>query len=55
MYEVKVYDSSGKLKKVISEKTLNKRWDDQINSPSLYKNSRKRTKAPIKVAKVGKK
>ncbi len=36
MHEVKVYDSSGKLKKVISVKALTKRSDQQINSPSLY-------------------
>jgi hypothetical protein len=27
MYEVKVFDSSGNLKKVISKKDLAKRWD----------------------------
>ncbi|MBT5028664.1 MAG: hypothetical protein HOL15_06560 [Nitrospinaceae bacterium] len=36
MHEVKVYDSSGNLKKVISVKALTKRSDQQINSPSLY-------------------
>jgi hypothetical protein len=36
MHEVKVYDSLGKLKKIISVKSLTKRSDQQINSPSLY-------------------
>jgi len=44
MFEVKVFDSSGNLKKVISEKALNKRSDKQINSPSLYKKGRKKLK-----------
>ena len=33
MHEVKVYDSSGNLKKVISVKALTKRSDQQIQSP----------------------
>ena len=52
MFEVKVFDSSGNLKKVISEKALNKRSDKQINSPSLYKKGRKKLKtSPAKMAK----
>ena len=54
MFEVKVFDSSGNLKKVISEKALNKRSDKQINSPSLYKKGRKKLKTPAaKIAKAG--
>ena len=36
MHEVKVFDATGNLKKVISVKALNKRTDKQINSPSFY-------------------
>ena len=46
MHEVKVYDSSGNLKKVISVKALNKRSDKQIQSPSLY-NKRGRSAKPV--------
>ena len=42
MFEVKVYDGSGNLKKVISEKTLNKRSEQQIHFPSLFKKGRKK-------------
>ncbi|MFQ5716870.1 MAG: hypothetical protein ACE5GQ_07170 [Nitrospinales bacterium] len=51
MYEVKVYDSAGSLKKVISVKTLNKRTESQINFPSLYKKNRKKIKLPAKAPK----
>ena len=52
MHEVKVFDSEGNLKKVISIKTLNKRLEKEINSPSLYKKKRKLPvdKAPKKQA-----
>ena len=52
MFEVKVFDSSGNLKKVISEKALNKRSDKQINSPSLYRKGRKKLKTPAKIVKT---
>jgi len=51
MYEVRIYDGSGSLKEVVSVKTLNKRLDKQINSPSLYKKSRKKLKSPSKSPK----
>ncbi|MCH8157399.1 MAG: hypothetical protein IID18_06560 [Nitrospinae bacterium] len=41
MHEVRIYDGSGNLKKVVSVKNLNKRSDLQINSPSLFKKNRK--------------
>lgn len=44
MHEVKVYDSSGNLKKVISVKTLTKRSDQQIASPSLYNKKGRKAK-----------
>ena len=49
MHEVKVYDSSGKLKKVISVKALTKRSDEQINSPSLYIKKGRKAKPSITV------
>ena len=44
MHEVKVFDASGNLKKVISVKTLNKRTDNQINSPSFYNKKGRKVK-----------
>jgi hypothetical protein len=47
MHEVKVYDSSGKLKKVISTRSLNNRSNKQLETPSLFlKNKRGRKAAP---------
>lgn len=55
MYEVKVFNKQGDLKKVISVKTLKKRMDEQMQSPSLYRNNRKKIKpaAPVKIEKRG--
>jgi hypothetical protein len=36
MHEVKVYDSSGKLKKVISTETLNIRSKQQLETPAMF-------------------
>ncbi len=36
MHEVKVYDSSGKLKEVISINALNAREKQQIDNPSIF-------------------
>lgn len=41
MHEVKVYDSSGKLKKVISINTLNKRENQQMENPSIFKRNKR--------------
>jgi len=49
MHEVKVYDSSGNLKKVISVKALTKRSDQQIQSPSLYNKKGRKAKPLVKV------
>lgn len=49
MHEVKVYDSSGNLKKVISVKALTKRSDLQIQSPSLYNKKGRKAKPMGKV------
>ncbi|QPJ63612.1 MAG: hypothetical protein G3M70_17735 [Candidatus Nitronauta litoralis] len=48
MHEVRVYDKTGNLKKVISVKALNKRSKMQIENPSLYRKNRKTTKATPK-------
>jgi len=42
MHEVKVYDSSGKLKKVISTQTLNIRSKQQLETPSMFRKNKKR-------------
>ena len=44
MHEVKVFDASGNLKKVISVKSLNKRTVKQINSPSFYNKKGRKVK-----------
>ncbi|QPJ63870.1 MAG: hypothetical protein G3M78_02630 [Candidatus Nitrohelix vancouverensis] len=41
MHEVKVYDGSGKLKKVISVKQLNVRSEKQLESPSFFGRNKK--------------
>ena len=46
MHEVKVYDSSGNLKQVISVKKLTIRSKKQLDSPSLFKKN-KRTGRPL--------
>lgn len=52
MHEVRVYDSSGALKKVISEKTLKARADQQILFPGGYaKNQKKAKPQPVVPAK----
>ena len=43
-WKVKVFDDSGNLKKVISVKSLNKRTDKQINSPSFYNKKGRKVK-----------
>ena len=54
MHEVRVYDNSGKLKKVISVKELNKRAELQVQSPALFKKSRPAVKTEASVKKAGK-
>ena len=45
MYEVKVYDGAGKLKKVITTKMLDKRSDEIFNAKkSNFRNYKKRPK-----------
>lgn len=56
MHEVKVYDSAGNLKKVISIKKLNIRSKKQLEFPSLFRNNKRtgRTwaKSPKSRAKI---
>ena len=42
MNEVKVFDSSGKLKRVISPQALDIRSNQQMETPSMFKKNRKR-------------
>ncbi len=51
MHEVRVYDSTGALKKVISEKTLKARADHQILFPSAYGKGGKKAKPQTLPAK----
>ena len=41
MHEVKVYDNSGKLKKVISPQTLEIRSKQQMETPSMFRKNKK--------------
>ena len=52
MHEVKVYDHTGNLKKVISVKALKKRSDLIIESPTLYRKSRGNGKPPTQTNKI---
>ena len=50
IHEVKVFDPSGKLKKVISQKILNRRSDDLCRDPSLFsKQTKGRKKKPSNI------
>jgi len=54
MHEVKVYDSSGNLKKVISVKKLNNRSQKLLESPSLFRKNKKAGKPPATPPQPGK-
>ena len=41
MHEVKVFDSTGRLKKVISPQTLNIRSKQQMETPSMFRRNKK--------------
>ena len=57
MHEVKVYDSSGNLKKVISVKKLNIRSNKQLEFPALFlknkRTGRSSGKSPNNAVKAG--
>ena len=46
MHQVKVFDDSGNLKKIISVKSLQKRSDRIIETPSLIRKSGRNIKNP---------
>ena len=48
MHEVKVYDDSGNLKKIISVKALQKRSDRLIETPSLVRKSGRNSNSSAK-------
>ena len=52
MHEVKVYDSSGNLKKVISVKQLNIRSNKQLESPYLFLKNKRTGKPAAKPDKI---
>ena len=47
MHKVKVYDDTGKLKKVISVQALKKRSDKLIETPSLYRKTRENSETQL--------
>ena len=47
MHPVKVFDDSGNLKKIISVKSLQKRSDRIIETPSLIRKSGRNIKNPV--------
>ena len=47
MHQVKVFDDSGNLKKIISVKSLQKRSDRIIETPSLIRKSGRNIKNPV--------
>ena len=57
MYEVKVFDNSGNLKKVISVKKLHIRSQKQLDTPYLFRKNKKigrpLAKTPKAQAKTG--
>jgi hypothetical protein len=46
MNQVKIYDRSGSLKKIISAKELKKRADMLITNPMQYRKSNRKTSSP---------
>ena len=47
IHEVKVFDPSGKLKKVISQKILNRRSDELCQNPALFSKQTKGRKKKL--------
>ena len=47
MHQVKIFDDSGNLKKIISVKSLQKRSDRIIETPSLIRKSGRNIKNPV--------
>ncbi len=49
MNEVKVFDGSGNLTKVISVNQLNIREKTLLNTPSMFRRNKRTVKPPIKI------
>ena len=47
MNQVKIYDRSGSLKKIISSKELKKRADMLITNPMQYRKASKKPSSPL--------
>ena len=47
IHEVKVFDPSGKLKKIISQKILNRRSDKLCQNPTLFSKTTKGRKKKL--------
>ena len=54
MHEVRVYDDSGKLKKIISVKDLKKRAELLVESPMMFKKNRPTGKTEVSTRKTQK-
>ena len=52
MHEVRVYNSSGDLKKVISVKALSKRSDKQLEFPDLFVKNKRGIRSRVNPSKV---
>ena len=52
IHPVKVYDPSGKLKKIISQKILNRRSDEICHNPSLFSKQTKGRKKKIQTITI---
>ena len=53
LHPVKVYDPSGKLKKIISQKILNRRSDEICLNPTLFsKQTKGRKKGPTNLEEI---
>jgi len=52
MFEVKVYDSSGNLKKVISVNQLNTREEIKSETPSVFQKNKRTREPSVKFLKI---
>ena len=53
IHEVKVYDPSGKLKKVISKKTVRRRSDKLFQNPTLLSKPTRGRKKQVPTVELG--
>ena len=54
MHEVRIYDSAGKLKEVISPNALEIRGEEQIQSPGMFRKRQPTAKPPTKTPSIRK-